>query len=182
MPRAALRFVEDIPTVATKPVYENEPIVGTLVLAAGGAITAGGTSISGAGGITLGAGQGLTLGGNTAVTGGALLSSVQTLAANATGTQTSGTAILPTTTIAGVTSGANGDSATLPVSAPGMDIDVVLESASHTVVVFPNAGGTTTETINALSANAGITMSALTSCTFTCVVAGQWWTNPRVPS
>lgn len=104
-----------------------------------------------------------------------------TIAANATGTQASGVAI--TTPVVFVTSGGSAYSVTLPVSAPGMVIDVITVSGSaHTVAVFPNAGGTTTETINALSANAGITMANLTSATFLCSAAGQWYTNPRVPS
>jgi hypothetical protein len=63
-----------------------------------------------------------------------------------------------------------------------MAVTILGITAGATIKVFPNAGGTTTEKINALTANAAITMAAVTSATFDCVVAGQWWTNPRVPS
>lgn len=101
------------------------------------------------------------------------------IAANTTVTQAAGTPI--TAAMNHVTSTAAG-AVTLPVSAPGMEITVALATAANAVTVFPNAGGTTTETINALAANAGIAMSALTSTTFVCAVAGQWFTVPRVPS
>lgn len=102
------------------------------------------------------------------------------VAANATGTQASGT---PLTGLLNVVSSAGSAySVTLPASAPGMEITVACSTATNTVTVFPNAGGTTTETINALSANAGYAMGALTSTTFVCGVAGQWYTSPRVAS
>lgn len=118
---------------------------------------------------------------NTTNIAGNLLGSVQTVAANATGTQASGTAVIATGVVA-VSSAGAAYSVTLPVSIPGMSIEVVCITGTNTVKVFPNAGGTGSETINALSANAGITMATLTSATFNCVVAGQWWTSPRVPS
>lgn len=111
---------------------------------------------------------------------GVLLNSYATVAANATGTQASGTALLAIQN--GVSSGGVAYSVTLPPSVPGAQLDVVCTSATNTVKVYPSAGGTGTETINALSANAGITMAALSSATFICMVAGQWYTSPRVPS
>ena len=102
-----------------------------------------------------------------------------TVAANATGTQASGTPIK--SLLNNVTSVAGSYSVTLPVSVPGLEITINNISA-NSEFVFPNAGGTTTETINALSANASITMLTNTSAVFTCVVAGQWYTTPRVPS
>ena len=106
--------------------------------------------------------------------------SAATIAANSTATQASGTAVK--TMIANVTSAATGPySVTLPVSAPGLEITIHNISA-YSIYVFPNAAGTTTEVINALSANASITMTTNTSTIFTCVVAGQWYTIPRVPS
>jgi hypothetical protein len=106
--------------------------------------------------------------------------SAATIAANSTATQASGTAVA--SMIANVTSAATGPySVTLPVSAPGLEITIHNISA-YSIYVFPNAAGTTTETINALSANASLTMATNTSTTFTCVVAGQWYTIPRVPS
>ena len=102
------------------------------------------------------------------------------IAANSTGTQASGVAV--TASINLVSSAGSAYSVTLPVSQPGLAITIACTTGTNTVAVFPNAGGTTTETINALSANAGITMSALTSATFVCAVAGQWYSVPRVPS
>lgn len=95
------------------------------------------------------------------------------LAANATGTQASGTAL--TGLINLVSSGGAAYSVTLPASAPGMQITVICTTATNTVTVFPNAGGTGTETINALAANAGLTLSALSTTNFYCGVAGQWY-------
>ncbi len=103
-----------------------------------------------------------------------------TIAANSTATQASGTAI--TSSMTNVTSAAAGPySVTLPVSQPGLEL-VVHNISAYSIYVFPNAGGTTTEKINALSANAAITMLTNTSTTFTCLANGQWYTVPRVPS
>lgn len=104
--------------------------------------------------------------------------SAATIAANATNTQASGTPVA--SMLVNVTAGAAG-SVTLPVSAPGLEITVHNISA-FAVSVFPNAGGTGTEKINALAANAAISMAAGTSTVFTCAVSGQWYTVPRVPS
>jgi hypothetical protein len=104
--------------------------------------------------------------------------SYSTIAANATVTQAAGTPIAAMLT--NMTSGAAG-AATLPVSQPGLELTVHNISA-FTVTVFPNAGGTGSEKINALTANSGIAMATNTSTVFTCVVAGQWYTVPRVPS
>ena len=102
-----------------------------------------------------------------------------TYAANATGTQASGTLI--TSMLCNLTAAGANYSVTLPPSSNGMDI-TVHNISSQTVKVYPSAGGTGTETINALSANTAISLAANTSCQFTCVVAGQWYTVPRVPS
>ena len=100
------------------------------------------------------------------------------IAANATNTQASGTPVV--TMLANVTAGAAG-SVTLPVSAPGLEITIHNVSA-FTVNVFPNAGGTGTEKINALGNNAALALPTNTSTQFTCTTAGQWFTVPRVPS
>ena len=105
--------------------------------------------------------------------------SAATIAANVGGTQATGTAIKAM--LVNVTAAAGNYSVTLPVSAPGLEITVHNISA-NTLFVFPNAAGTTTEVINALSANASISMLTNTSTVFSCVVAGQWYTIPRVPS
>jgi hypothetical protein len=102
------------------------------------------------------------------------------VAADSSTTQAGGTPIDHELNV--VTSGGAGYSVTLPPANRGMKIDICLATASNTVKVFPNAGGTGSEKINALSANAAITMAALSSATFVCQVDGQWYTNPRVPS
>ncbi len=101
------------------------------------------------------------------------------IAANVGGTQGTGTPI--TTMLANVTAAGASYSVTLPVSAVGMEITVHNVSA-NTILVFPNAGGTGTETINSLSANASLSMPTNTSTVFTCATAGTWLTVPRVPS
>jgi hypothetical protein len=104
--------------------------------------------------------------------------SYSTIAANATVTQAAGTPL--TTMLVNITSAAAG-AVTLPASQPGLELTVHNISANN-VTVFPNAGGTTTEKINALGSNAGIVMATNTSTVFTSVAAGQWYTVPRVPS
>ncbi len=102
------------------------------------------------------------------------------ITADASTTQAGGTLLTHQLNV--VASGGAGYSVVLPPANRGMRVEILLSTASNTCKVYPNAGGTTTEVINALSANAAITMSALTSATFFCVVAGQWYTSPRVPS
>lgn len=101
-----------------------------------------------------------------------------TLAANVTVTQAAGTPI--TAMLNNITASAAG-AVTLPASAPGLEITVHNISGSS-VTVFPNAGGTGSEKINAGAANAGQTMLTLTSTVYTCAVAGQWYSVPRTPS
>lgn len=104
--------------------------------------------------------------------------SYATIAANATNTQASGTPV--TAMLTNVTATATG-SVTLPASVAGLELTVHNISA-FSVNVFPNAGGTGSEKINALAANAALAMAANTSTVFTCNTAGQWFTVPRVPS
>lgn len=104
--------------------------------------------------------------------------SYSTIAANIGNTQGTGTSI--TTMLTNVTATAAA-SATLPVSSPGLEMTVHNISA-FTVNVFPNAGGTGTEKINALANNAALALPTNTSTVFTCNVAGQWFSVPRVPS
>jgi hypothetical protein len=113
-------------------------------------------------------------------TAGFSFSPYATIAANSGAAQSGATPL--TATINMVTSAGSAYSVLLPVSVPGMYLDVYTTTATNTVAVFPNAGGTTTEVINALAANAGITMATRTSARFACAVAGQWYTLPRVPS
>jgi hypothetical protein len=105
--------------------------------------------------------------------------SFATIAANVGGTQGTGTPI--TTMLANVTAAGASYSITLPASQPGLEL-TVHNVSTQTVLVFPNAGGTGTEKINALANNASISMLTNTSTVFTCVTAGQWFTVPRVPS
>jgi hypothetical protein len=69
----------------------------------------------------------------------------------------------------------------LPASVPGM-FATLHNISAFTVLVFPSAGGTGTEKINALAANAGYSMATNTSTMVTCAVAGQWYTVPRTAS
>lgn len=101
-----------------------------------------------------------------------------TIAANATVTQAAGTPV--TAEVTNVTSAAAG-AVTLPACVPGNQI-IVHNISAFTVTVFPNAGGTTTEKINALGNNAGLALPTNTSTTFTGAALGQWYTVPRVPS
>jgi hypothetical protein len=101
-----------------------------------------------------------------------------TIAASTTVTQAAGTPL--TDELCNITSTAAG-AVTLPPSVPG-NIITVHNISTFNVSVFPNAAGTTTEKINALGANAAIVLATNTSTSFTCAVAGQWYTVPRVPS
>lgn len=97
---------------------------------------------------------------------------------NATITQAAGTPIV--SMLANVSGGA-ASAVTMPASAVGVEITVHNTSA-FAVSVFPNAGGTGTEKINALTANSSISLPSQTSTVFTCTTAGTWLTVPRVPS
>jgi hypothetical protein len=112
---------------------------------------------------------------NLTVTGSETLSSA-VVAASATDTQVGGTAI--TAMNNHVTSTGASQAVTLPASKPGLTITIALATASNAVDVFPASG----DAINALGANNKITMGALTSASFMCTIAGQWFTVPRVPS
>ncbi len=102
-----------------------------------------------------------------------------TVAANAAGTQAAGT--LLTAMLNNITAAGANYSTLLPPSAGGLEITVHNISA-NTVLVYPSAGGTGAEKINALGANAALAMGANTSTVFTCVAAGTWFSVPRVPS
>jgi hypothetical protein len=105
--------------------------------------------------------------------------SYSTIAANSAGTQVAGTPI--TAMLTNVTAAGASYSVTLPPSAAGLELTVHNISA-NTIKVFPNAGGTGSETINGGSANASINMLTNTSTVFTCVQAGAWFSVPRTPS
>jgi hypothetical protein len=71
-----------------------------------------------------------------------------------------------------VTIVAGGDSAKLPVSAPGMSILVTNAAAVNYVNVFPQVG----EQINALGVNVSFNIAPTKTCEFICHTAGQWHT------
>jgi hypothetical protein len=95
------------------------------------------------------------------------------ITAGTTQTQAGGTPI--TTALNRVTTANTNDGVTLPVSAPGMQVTVINASA-NTIKVYPNAGGTGTEQINAVGANAAYTIATVKSVSFYCTLAGQWHT------
>lgn len=67
----------------------------------------------------------------------------------------------------------------LPAATIGKVYNIKNSDAANAVLkVYPATG----ETINALAADAAISMAAKTSATFMCVVAGAWLTIPLVPS
>ncbi len=101
-----------------------------------------------------------------------------TLAGNTTVTQAAGTPVA--SELCNVTGGA-ATAVTLPASIPGM-VTTLHNTSAFNVSVFPNAGGTGTEKINSLGNNAALVMATNTSAQYTCAVAGQWYTVPRVPS
>lgn len=103
-------------------------------------------------------------------------SATDAMTASATQTQAAGTPI--TTVISRFTTVAsNNNACTLPVSAPGMELTIINAHASNAIQIFPNAGGTTTEQINALGANAAFSLAATKVVTIVCTVAGQWHTQ-----
>jgi len=107
----------------------------------------------------------------------------QNCVANTTGTQASAltssqSQILQTSQAVQITTTGASQSTVLPPSTPGLQIDVYNITTGNATLVFPYPG----DTINLLALNASITMNASTSTTFCCLVQGQWWTNPRVPS
>jgi hypothetical protein len=104
------------------------------------------------------------------------LRSVAQVTASTTQTQAGGTPLL--NEVNQVASAHAADAVTLPTASPGMVVTVLLSTSSNTCKVFPAVG----DTINALSKDAAITMSALTRAQFVCVAPLQWWTLPLLPS
>lgn len=80
-----------------------------------------------------------------------------------------------------ITVGTAGDSVALPASYPSSVITVTNSAAANALNIFPNIGGTGTEQINALGANAAFSLAAGKTVDFVCYTAGQWFTNPLVP-
>jgi hypothetical protein len=69
-----------------------------------------------------------------------------------------------------------GDSTTLPVGVPGMNLTVINASAIS-MNVFPDTGST----INALTANTAFALAAGKTAVFVTTLAGAWHTVPLVP-
>jgi hypothetical protein len=67
----------------------------------------------------------------------------------------------------------------LPAAVAGAIYNIKNADAANAVLKVYPAG---TDTINALSASAAISMAAKTSAVFMCVTAGSWLTLPLVPS
>jgi len=94
-------------------------------------------------------------------------------ALTASATQTQGAGTLITTMMARFTTVATaGNAATLPVAAAGMQITVINAHASNSIQVFPGSG----DAINALSANASVSVPAGGVCEFFTTVTGKWHT------
>lgn len=127
-------------------------------------------------GLNLGRSYGVYAGNVLMGPGDYLLGSAGTYTALTAGTQANSPGL--NTGLCMVASGASNSAVVLPPSAPGMEIVVILTTAANTCKVFPSPG----DAINALGANNAITMAAVTSTTYCCGVAGQWFTLPRVPS
>ena len=134
----------------------------------------GGKVLALASGATLGADPGSLIDFSGVPAGSELQSVQEGLTAATTQTQAAGTAITASyvrfTTVAN-----NGDAATLPASAAGVEITVI-NAGAHSLQIFPNAAGTTTEQINALGSNAAISVAAAKVITFFCTLVGQWHT------
>jgi hypothetical protein len=69
-----------------------------------------------------------------------------------------------------------GDSTTLPVGVPGMNL-IVINASATSMNVFPDTGSI----INALGTNAAFALAAGKTATFVTTVAGAWHTVPLVP-
>ena len=65
------------------------------------------------------------------------------------------------------------DSVVLPVAQPGMQMTVVNADAADALAIFPASG----DAINALAADASISVAANKTITFYCVKAGLWHSN-----
>lgn len=98
---------------------------------------------------------------------------VDGVTASTTHTQAGGVSI--GSVITRVTTASSNDALTLPVSAGGLVLTVI-NASSSTIAIYPNAGGTGSETINALAANAAYTLATTKVVQFICTVPGQWHT------
>jgi hypothetical protein len=106
-------------------------------------------------------------------------SSIDGLVAHPGGGQASATALLAMMNRI-ATVGTAGDSVALPASGKGMDITVT-NAASNSLNIYPSAGGTGTEAINALGANTAFALGANKSVQLICYTPGLWHSVPLVP-
>src|ERR1700722_12504658 len=103
--------------------------------------------------------------------GGFLIrSATDNITAGTTHTQAGGTPLV--SDLNTVLTASNNDAVTLPVSVPGMDIEVSNYSA-NTIQIWPNAAGTKSEQINALGANVAFSLAANKTAEFYCTASGQ---------
>jgi hypothetical protein len=108
------------------------------------------------------------------VSTGYILRSVASVAAAGT---VQGDAAAITCEVNAVTASDGTKGVVLPTAEVGMQI-TVKNTVAAVLKVYPASGGT----INALSANAAISMAASTSATFVATSTTQWYTVPLVPS
>lgn len=141
------------------------PTVNSILLTNGGTITFSNTGgIAGSPAATLGAISATTL----VTTGLNTFSSANGLTALAGGAQ-AGTAV--TAAINRVTTVVTAaDSVQLPAALAGRRLVVINAAAANAMAVFPQTG----EIINALAANASISLAANKTIEFYCAVAGTW--------
>ena len=116
----------------------------------------------------------LTVQNGIAVQSGFMIGSSATIAANTANTQAAGTPVIAM--VVKVTATAAG-SILLPKSVAGTEI-TLHNSSAFAVSVFAQVG----DVINALAANAALSLPTGTSVTFTAISAGLWFTVPRIPS
>ena len=99
-----------------------------------------------------------------------------TVAAAGTTQGTAAALSIGTNVITGSNSTAGG---ILPATAkPGDEVTVITTTAAQTTAIYPPAGAA----INALAANASLSMAAVTSATFICISATQSYSTPKTPS
>lgn len=151
-------------------------IVGGASAGAGG--TAGAASID-AGAATGGTGAGVTIGGTNATFIAMGKMPIVPAASVAAAGSAQGDAAAIATGITWVT-GANAmKGVKLPAAAAGLICIVKNDDTANAVLkVYPN----TDDTINALAANAALSMAAKTACLFACLDGTAWFTVPLLPS
>jgi len=154
-------------TVASTLAFGLTLTTGNLTISAGNIVVTAGT-ITASGNLSITAGT-ITASGNISSSAGLILQrAVNGLTALAGGAQ-AGTAL--TGQINRVTTVVTAaDSVQLPAATAGKVITVINAAAANAMAVFPQTG----EVINALAANASISVAADKTITFFCAIAGTW--------